>query len=49
VEKAVEMLKSTDLSKLEIAERCGFSGASNFYKMFLRITGKRPSDFTKKP
>jgi AraC-like DNA-binding protein/mannose-6-phosphate isomerase-like protein (cupin superfamily) len=49
VEKAVEMLKSTDLSKLEIAERCGFSGASNFYKMFLRITGKRPTDFTKKP
>lgn len=47
VEKAVEMLKSTDLSKLEIAERCGFSGASNFYKMFFRITGKRPSDFAR--
>ena len=47
VEKAVLMLKSTDMTKLEIAERCGFSGASNFYKMFYRITGKRPSDFSK--
>ena len=45
VEKAIEMLKSTDMTKLEIAERCGFSGASNFYKMFFRITGKRPGDF----
>ncbi len=47
VEKAVGMLKSTDMTKLEIAERCGFSGASNFYKMFHRITGKRPSDFAR--
>ena len=46
MEMAVDMLKTTDLTKLEIAERCGFSGASNFYKMFLRITGKRPSDFS---
>lgn len=45
VERAVEMLRSTDMTKLEIAERCGFSGASNFYKMFYRITGKRPGDF----
>ena len=48
VEMAIGMLKSTDMTKLEIAERCGFSGASNFYKMFLRVTGKRPSDFSKK-
>lgn len=47
VERAVEMLKTTDMTKLEIAERCGFSGASNFYKMFYRITGKRPGDFVK--
>ena len=47
VEMAVDMLKNTDLTKLEIAERCGFSGASNFYKMFFRITGKRPSDFSR--
>ncbi len=45
VEMAIILLKTTDLSKLEIAERCGFSGHSNFYKMFKKITGKTPSDY----
>jgi AraC-like DNA-binding protein len=47
VERAVDMLKNTDMTKLEIAERCGFCGTSNFYKMFYRITGKRPGDFAR--
>ncbi len=46
VERAIDMLKSTDLAKLEIAARCGFSSSSNFYKAFQRITGKKPSDYT---
>ena len=46
VEKAVEMLRTTDMTKLEIAEQCGFSGSSNFYKAFFRVTGKRPGDYT---
>ncbi len=45
VEKTVEMLKTTDLSKLEIAERCGFTSSSNFYKAFYQVTGKAPKDF----
>lgn len=45
VEKAIEMLRTTDMTKLEIAERCGFSSSSNFYKAFFSITGKRPGDF----
>ena len=48
VEKAIEMLKTSSLSKLEIAERCGFSSSSNFYKAFLHITGKKPGDFVTK-
>ena len=47
VERAVEMLKSENLTKLEIAERCGFSSSSNFYKIFAAVTGKTPSDYTK--
>ncbi len=47
VEKAIEMLKSTDMTKLEIAECCGFSSSSNFYKAFVSITGKKPGDYTK--
>lgn len=45
VEKAIEMIKSTDMTKLEIAEKCGLSGSSNFYKAFAKVTGKKPNDF----
>lgn len=47
VERAVEMLKNEKMTKLEIAERCGFSSASNFYKAFTAVTGKKPSDYTR--
>ena len=47
VERAIALLRSTDMTKLEIAENCGFSSSSNFYKAFTSITGKNPSDFSK--
>ena len=47
VEKAIVLLKTTDLSKLEIATRCGFSGHSNFYKIFAKVTGKTPNEYSK--
>ena len=47
VEMAIELLKSTDMTKLEIAEKCGFKSSANFYKAFNNITGKKPKDFTK--
>lgn len=48
VESAIELLKTTDMTKLEIAERCGFTSSSNFYKAFYHVTGKKPSDFVRK-
>ena len=45
VEKAITLLKTSGLNKLEIAELCGFSSSSNFYKAFYGITGKTPSDY----
>lgn len=48
VEKAVELLQTTDYTKLDIAERCGFSSSSNFYKAFSKVTGKTPSQICKK-
>lgn len=45
VERAVELLRTTDLTKLDIAQRCGFSSSSNFYKAFAKVTGKTPSQF----
>ena len=44
IEKAVGLLKTTTLTKLDIAERCGFSSSSNFYKAFKNVTGKTPSE-----
>lgn len=45
VERSIEMIKSTSMTKLEIAEKCGLSGSSNFYKAFARVTGKKPNDY----
>ena len=48
IEKAVELIKTTDLTKLDIAQRCGFSSSSNFYKAFSKVTGKTPSQICRK-
>lgn len=45
VEKAIDLIQNTNMTKLEIAEKCGFSTSSNFYKAFFNITGKKPSDY----
>ena len=45
VENAIELLQAADLTKLEIAMRCGFNSSANFYKAFSRVTGKSPSDY----
>ena len=45
VEMAVKLLETTEMTKLEIAMRCGFNSPSNFYKAFFKITGKKPGDY----
>ncbi len=45
VDKAIELLKTTNMTKLDIAMNCGFSSSSNFYKSFSHVTGKKPSDY----
>ena len=45
IDHAVELLRTTNMTKLDIAMECGFNSSSNFYKAFTRITGKKPSDF----
>ncbi len=47
VEKAIEMLKYTSKTTLEIASACGFNSLSNFYKAFRKITGKTPGEYAK--
>lgn len=45
IERAVEYLKTTGLTKLEIATKCGFNNTANFYHAFKKITGKTPGDY----
>ena len=47
IERAITYIKSTDLTKLEIAVKCGYNNTSNFYHAFKRVTGKTPSDYKK--
>ena len=47
VEKAITLLQTTDKNKIEIAEICGFTSSSNFYKAFAKVTGKTPSEYIK--
>lgn len=48
VELAIHLLRTTKMTKLEIASSCGFSSSANFYKAFKHITGKSPGDYTPK-
>lgn len=45
VSRAVEYLKNTDKTILEIAIMCGFNNTTNFNKTFKKYVGKVPSNF----
>lgn len=47
VEKAVSLLRNTDMSVENISDALGFSSAPYFRKVFLQETGKRPRDVRK--
>jgi LacI family transcriptional regulator len=47
IERAKTMLAESNLKAHQIADQCGFSGIVAFSKVFLRLTGMRPSDFRK--
>ena len=44
IERAIFYIESTDLTRLEIAVKCGYNNTSNFYYAFKKITGKTPGD-----
>lgn len=45
IDKAIDLLRTTDMHKLDIAMECGFNSSSNFYKAFNHVTGKKPGDY----
>ena len=47
IEQAISYIETTNLTKLEIAAKCGYNNTSNFYHAFKKVTGKNPSDYKK--
>lgn len=48
IEKAIELLKSTDLLIIDIAEKTGFNSVSLFNRTFKKTTGKTPKEYRNK-
>lgn len=48
IEKAVELLKETNLYVYEIAERVGYHNLKYFYKVFKKVKGNSPNDYRPK-
>ncbi|HHW00834.1 MAG TPA: AraC family transcriptional regulator [Clostridiaceae bacterium] len=47
IDKACNLLKTTDMKIIDIAVDSGFNDLKFFYKVFKKITGKTPGDFRK--
>lgn len=48
IDKAIELLKNTNLNILEIAASCGYNNTANFNKIFKSITNTTPKEYRKK-
>jgi len=49
IERARNLLKTTDLSMSEVAALVGFNDISNFSRMFKELNGVSPSRFRRSP
>ena len=47
IDKAIRLIKSTDMTMLEIATHCGFNNSASFNKTFTKTTGKKPTEYRK--
>lgn len=47
VEKAIRLIRTTDMSILDVATHCGFNSSTSFHKTFTKITGKKPTEYRK--
>ncbi len=45
IRRAIEYIRTTDMSLTEVATACGFNNSTNFYKAFRRVTGRTPASY----
>lgn len=48
VQRAIELIRTTDMNLTEIAMACGFNNGTNFYKAFNKVTGRTPASYRRK-
>ena len=48
IEDSLTLLKSTNLTVLDIATKCGFNSTASFNKIFKKTTGITPKEYRKK-
>ncbi len=47
IRRAIEYIRTTDMSLTDVAIACGFNNSTNFYKAFHRVTGRTPASYRK--
>lgn len=45
VQRAIELIRTTQMNLTEIAMACGFNNGTNFYKAFRKVTGRTPASY----
>ena len=45
IDHAKKLLRTTELSNIDIAYECGYANERSFYRQFKRVTGKTPSQY----
>ena len=49
VQRAIEYIRTTNMSMTEVAMACGFNNSTNFYKSFRKVTGRTPVSYRQDP
>ncbi len=45
IQRAIELIRTTQMNLTEIAMACGFNNGTNFYKAFRKVTGRTPASY----
>lgn len=45
IDKAIRLIRTTDMSILDVATHCGFNSSASFHKTFTKMTGKKPTEY----
>lgn len=47
IQRAIELIRTTNMNLTDVAMSCGFNNSTNFYKAFRKVTGRTPVSYRK--